>query len=268
MTNGKAAGKGAEYNAEAEKARNLIGTRIQDARKELGWSLVTMVEHLKDYGVDVGRTALNKWENGDTVPSAYQFLAVCRLLGLDDRISTYMTDYQPELNAEGRRLLAQYRRDLICSGNYRPESKSLDLVQFREMKVAYIRAAAGTGNLLDDDEAYEMVSFPEGEIKKGADVGIRISGDSMEPVYHDGQTVWVQKCDTLNPGEVGIFDYDGRAYIKLYQEQEPGENVREHYTDSYGVVHRQPVLISYNKAYDPIEVSPSCTFRVFGKVLR
>ena len=31
-----------------------------------------------------------------------------------------------------------------------------------------------------------MISFPEDKVPDGADFGIRVSGDSMEPVYHDG----------------------------------------------------------------------------------
>lgn len=89
----------------------------------------------------------------------------------------------------------------------------------------------------------------------------------MEPVYHDGQIVWVRKCDELFIGDVGIFVYDGCGYIKSYDEQEPDEDHKEDFTDSYGVVHRQKVLISYNENYDPIEVSPEAEFRIVGKVL-
>ena len=37
--------------------------------------------------------------------------------------------------------------------------------------------------------------------------------------------------------------------------------------DSRGVVHRQPVLISFNAKYAPRPVSPEVEFRVFGRVL-
>jgi len=139
---------------------------------------------------------------------------------------------------------------------------------FREVPVAYIPAAAGTGNFLDEADLFEKVSFPEDKVPRGADVGIRVSGDSMEPVYHDGQIVFVQKCSALNPGEVGIFEYDGKAYIKLYREREPEEEFLEEFTDSYGTVHPQPLLVSYNGKYDPIEVNPYSTFRVLGRVLK
>ena len=257
-----------QYHAEAERSANVIGSRIAEARRDRGWSLSTLAERLRPYGVDLGKAALSKWENGDSVPNAYQFLAVCRALGMDDRLSSYAGAFEPELNAEGRRKLEEYRRDLIGCGNYRPAPKRADVIRFCEMPVAYMTAAAGTGNQLDDMDFYEMVSFPADAVKKGADVGIRVSGDSMEPVYHDGQIVWVEKRDALLPGEVGVFLYEGKGYIKVYSEREPEPSLREEFTDSYGTVHPQPVLISYNSAYAPIAVSPYSTFRIFGRVLR
>ena len=77
--------------------------------------------------------------------------------------------------------------------------------------------------------------------------GVRVCGDSMEPVYHDGQIAWIQECSELSPGEVGIFMYDGDGYIKMYDEQEPCEAERYDFTDSDGTLHMQSVLISYKK---------------------
>lgn len=46
----------------------------------------------------------------------------------------------------------------------------------------------------------------------------------MEPVYHDGQIVWVERCETLSIGQVGVFVYDGEGYLKSYGEREPDES--------------------------------------------
>ena len=266
---GKLISIGNKYNVVTEREENVIGSRIAAARKNRGWNLTILSDTLKEYGIDLSKAAINKWETGETVPNAYQFVAVCSALDMDDRLSTYKKNYTPELNEEGLRRVAQYKQDLICSGNYKPVPKILPHIKFVDMPIALMPAAAGVGNMLDDAEYYETVSFPEDQISAGADVGIKVSGDSMEPVYHDGQVVWVQKCDTLYPGEVGIFIYEDKAFIKVYSEQDPDDDVLDEFTDSYGTVHKQPVLISYNsEKYDPIVVSPSMPFKIFGKVLR
>jgi phage repressor protein C with HTH and peptisase S24 domain len=89
----------------------------------------------------------------------------------------------------------------------------------------------------------------------------------MEPVYHNGQIVWVQQCSRVNVGEVGIFIYDGDGYLKVYDEQEPDEDDREYFMDSSGTVHMQPIMISYNQKYEPRLISAHAGFQVVGRVL-
>ena len=109
--------------------------------------------------------------------------------------------------------------------------------------------------------------FPESSIPAGADFALRVNGDSMEPIYLDHQLVWVQVCNVLQPGEVGIFVLDGQGYIKRYDEQEPEDEELEDYTDSNGVLHNKPVLVSFNEKYAPRVVSRSSEFKICGRVL-
>ena len=142
----------------------------------------------------------------------------------------------------------------------------VNIIKYIEMPVSNLAVSAGTGAFLDEGN-FEMVSFPEKSVPKGADFGLRVSGDSMEPVYHDGQIVWVEECETLSVGEVGIFVYDGDGYLKVYGEQEPEERHKDAFTDSYGGLHMQPVMLSYNQAYDPKVVMPDSMFQIVGRVL-
>ena len=87
----------------------------------------------------------------------------------------------------------------------------------------------------------------------------------MEPIYRDGQLVWIETCDVLREGEVGLFMYDGSGYVKVYGEQTPEDT--DLFTDSSGVLHAQPVLISYNEQYAPKIISPELQFSIVGRVL-
>ena len=116
------------------------------------------------------------------------------------------------------------------------------------LKVVLIQEAACTGR--DSEIADGLIDIAE------EDFGVRVSGNSMEPVYHDGQIVWVERCETLSIGQVGVFVYDGEGYLKSYGEREPDESDRDAFTDSYGRLHMQPVLVSYNKDYSDRIISP------------
>ena len=56
-------------------------------------------------------------------------------------------------------------------------------------------------------------------------------------------------------------------YKKKYDEHIPDKSQAEFLTDSYGVVHNQPVLVSLNTKYSPILISPEQRFEIVGKVL-
>ena len=109
-------------------------------------------------------------------------------------------------------------------------------------------ASAGTGNILDSDLAEELL-VPESAEAEKADFVISVGGDSMEPTYHDGDKVFVEKCDSVDIGEVGIFVVNGDVYIK-----ELGNKC----------------LISHNEKYKTIRIGENdsvyCCGRVIGTV--
>lgn len=255
------------YDANAERELNAIGQRISEARTAKKLSLAALSEQLATMGVQISTPAIHKWESGKSVPNAYQLLAIAKALECEDSLS-YFSSQSAELNVEGMQKVQSYKNDLIASGNYKPQPiKAKTKMKHIEMDVSNLPASAGTGAFLDSD-SFEKISFPENSVPENAEFGIRVSGDSMEPVYHDGQIVWVQQCSELAIGEVGIFIYDGDGYIKAYDEQEPDESLLDEFTDSDGCVKMQPVLISYNEEYEPRVVSPHAEFKIVGRVLK
>lgn len=254
------------YRADEERIKNVVGRRIAEARRLKKLSLAEFAAELTEYGVDLGRTAIYKWEKGESVPNAYQLCAICQALDIEDELPYFMESRkQASLNAEGQRKLRDYRDDLIASGRYRYIDEPAD-IRYIEMPVSALAASAGTGSFLDEG-SFEPTRVRADEVPEGAEFGVRVSGDSMEPVYHDGQIVWVMPCERLRAGEVGIMVYDGEGYIKVYGTQMAPDGEREAYTRSDGTIIPQPVLISYNAKYPPKPVSAGMSFQIVGKVL-
>lgn len=255
-----------QYNAPAEREQNIVGLRLLEARKVRDWTLADLCDRLRECGVETTRSSISKWETGATIPNAYQLVALCRVLGIVDEIAYFTAARNAELNETGLRKVQEYRSDLIASGNYAPPMPEESYIEYVEMPLSLLSASAGTGQFLDNGN-YEMVSFPKNSVPDKADFALRIAGDSMEPVYHDGQVVWVQECSELRPGQVGIFVYDGSGYIKALGEREPDKAETALFVGEDGSAGKQPVLISYNKAYRPIRISPELDFKIIGKVL-
>ena len=260
-----------EYRADIARQKNVIGSRIAEARKISGFKQAELSRKMLELGVEVTPQSISKWEKGDAAPNAYQLIALGYALGIAN-ISEYFSGSAPgtaqELNAEGLRHLHEYKEFLIASGKYkiRPVERNAEMVDF---PVYDLSLSAGPGNPLDDDH-FERQPFPASSIPHGADFAAKVGGTSMEPVYRDGQYVFVQKCETLSPGEVGVWFLDGRGYLKVYDEQVPDDGVIDNYIDSYGVLHKQPVLISYNTKdgqNPPRPVMQDQTFWIMGRVL-
>lgn len=107
-------------------------------------------------------------------------------------------------------------------------------------------ASAGTGQYLNDVRV-ERIELP---VDVDADFVIPIKGDSMEPDYHDGDLVFIQTSVDLNDGVIGVFNYNGDAYIKQL------------------VIDKdQAYLHSLNPAYKDMPITPETDFRIIGEVV-
>ena len=100
------------------------------------------------------------------------------------------------------------------------------------------------------DGPKETVRIDESILPEDTTFGVRISGDSMEPEFHDGQIAWILQQESVANGEIGIFALNGEAYIKKLQ------------NDKDGIF-----LISLNEKYAPIKVGENDRLDIFGKVL-
>ena len=120
----------------------------------------------------------------------------------------------------------------------------------RTVMLYELPVSAGVGVYLDDNRA-ERVSIPNNEKTAEADYALRISGNSMEPKYHNGDILLVQNAESVEVGEAGIFLLDGNGFFKIYG----GDR-----------------LISLNPDYGPILLKDftdvQCRGRVLGRIRR
>ena len=88
-------------------------------------------------------------------------------------------------------------------------------VDKRKVLLNSLPVSAGPGQYLEDGTA-EFITIPHTAKTADADFALRISGNSMEPKYHDGDVVLVENCDSVEPGETAIFILDGTGYVKVF----------------------------------------------------
>jgi len=228
-----------------------FGRIIAKYRKARGMSQHDIAAALVPYGYKIGNSAISSWEKDMNSPSAIQFLALCKILNITDIYNEFI-GYNPadplaKLNDEGRQRALEYIELLENSGRYVKE-KSTVLPFSREIRLFNIPVSAGTGEFLDSDD-YEMIEVGA-EVPAVAEFGVRISGNSMEPRFIDGQIVFIQPAEQIENGEIGIFCLNGNAYCKKLQSNKEGN-----------------FLISLNKDYSPIPIRKQDSFVTFGRVV-
>ena len=112
--------------------------------------------------------------------------------------------------------------------------------------------AAGFGKYLSSSPVGRIEQYPDGVVPHGTSYGVPISGDSMEPKYHDGSVAFVQSVPAIESGEVGLFSLNGSSYIKQLVVDRANGSVRLH---------------SLNPAYPDIAVHEGDYLYTFGRVL-
>lgn len=105
--------------------------------------------------------------------------------------------------------------------------------------------SAGTGVFLDNCDR-EMIEVEETSLTLEANFALRVSGDSMEPDFQNGDVLLIRSQPTVEVGEIGIFILNGEGYVKEFG----GD-----------------CLISHNKKYENIKLNEYSELYCRGLVL-
>lgn len=234
---------------------NQLNEYLQALRNERHLSQVDVANGFKERGYNVTNQMIYNWESGRIRISGEMLLVLCDILKIHDIRAAFDRNEVPsllsELNDTGIKMVSDYASLLRASGQYqkKPAVRICYKAQSRIMKLFHLPVSAGNGEYLDS-EAYDEIEVGN-EVPDNADFGVTISGDSMEPQFVNGQTVWVHAQDSIEPGEIGIFFHNGEGFIK-----------------KLGNDGAHTLLISLNhKKYPPRVIREDDEFLVFGKVV-
>ena len=217
----------ASPNAPAEKAP--LAEMIRKYRKEAGIPQKDLAEKL-----GVTRNTVINWESGKYRPDADLFPPLCRLLGISLGDLFGMEPGPADgFSAHEQELVRRYRRispvgrkivdhmvENILDEEAREKYRILNETTLGVGVIA-TRAAAGDGLAYSDIpmEDYRFV-FMNGRNRK-ANAIIHVRGDSMLPVYRDGDWVYIQYTESAGIGEDVICSSRAGMHIKRLGEDGP-----------------------------------------------
>lgn len=239
-----------------EEIAIVIGENIKQYRLQNGWTQ-------QELGTKIGisKNAIGNYEKGFRSPKKDTMfdLANAFNISIDDLFppiqkdsssptSSIQTIYD-ELNPPRQVKVLNYAKRQLNEQKNEEETKEnevSEVIQLYSYDYYDHPASAGTGQYLNDVRV-ERIELP---VDIDADFVIPIKGDSMEPDYHDGDLVFIQTSVDLNNGVIGVFNYNGDAYIKQL------------------VIDKdQAYLHSLNPKYKDMPIIPETDFRIIGEVV-
>lgn len=248
-----------------------IGDKLKLLRETNNMTRKDVVEQLKKFNIDISDKTLYGYESGRNSANADMFLALCKIYRCNDIMGIFSDSVDDILftNAEWE-IIEKYRSldptgqthvntvlgwelerlQLVATNK---DKKVITLMEYEAPKapthlIPYFEGGVSAGNGIYqlNDTGSIMMNLWATDLTKQADFIIRVSGESMEPDFHDGDKVLVDRKANVELGEVGIFVKNSETYIK---EMGKGE------------------LISRNPEYDNIAVRDFDNVVCMGKVI-
>lgn len=215
--------------------------KLKARRKELKMTQKDIADQL-----GISYQAYSAWERGVKEPSKEKVQRLEQLLKVP---KGYFTEIEivrlyNTLSNKGKNQVVGYARDLVQKEKTQKViSISENLYEYH----VYEKMSAGIGASVYDDRNYDTVYFNE---ELAHDFASWVSGDSMEPKYHDGSVALIR--------ETG-FDYDGAVYAVVCNNQTYLKRV---YREENGLR-----LVSINPKYEDICLPYDEDPRVVGVIV-
>ncbi|HCX9036621.1 TPA: XRE family transcriptional regulator [Staphylococcus aureus] len=128
--------------------------------------------------------------------------------------------------------------NLVDFNSYIQEKTEVDI---------YGCASAGIGERLYNEPISK--EFVRGSVPVH-DIALKVNGDSMEPLFKNGQIIFIEKAHTIKDGQIGVFIINGDAYVKkVYVED------------------NRLTLVSLNKDYEDLHFYENEGVKLVGKVI-
>ena len=215
--------------------------KLKARRKELKMTQKEIADQL-----GISYQAYSAWERGVKGPSKEKVNRLEQLLKVP---KGYFTEIEivrlyNTLSNKGKNQVVGYARDLVQKEKTQKViSISENLYEYH----VYEKMSAGIGASVYDDRDYDIVYFDE---ELAHDFASWVSGDSMEPKYHN--------CSVALIRETG-FDYDGAVYAVVCNNQ---TYIKRVYREENGLR-----LVSINPKYRDIFISYDEDPRVVGIIV-
>lgn len=232
---------------------NILGQTIREIRKRKGLTQKQLSEL-----TGLKQNTISNHENGNRSIDEVDIHVYSNALGVSPKelfdsykeSSDNLTEIYNQLNSDRQTKVYDFATEQLKEQNkvvnindYIEEESEWYEVKF------YGSVSAGTGLYLDDEQV-ETISFGADMIPNGTDFCLKVNGDSMDPMFHDGDYVFIKRETDFRNGSIGVVIVNGDAYLKKIYITE--DSIK---------------LVSLNKKYKDITVTQDDSLKYVGTVV-
>lgn len=212
------------------------GTKLKQKREEFGMKQSEIARLL-----DINRSSYFSWENGRAAPNKSNLKKISDILGVTEEFfyEEEIAMLYKQLNPTNQTKTMNYVKDLVDK-----QSNIIAMPTFPYH--VYENLSAGIGATVYD-KSFDTVYFDK---ELAHDFASWISGDSMEPTYHNGSVALIRETE---------FDYHGAVYAVVWNSQ---TFIKKVYREEDGLR-----LVSINKDYKDIQIPYDEKTRIVGKIV-
>lgn len=212
---------------------NIIGRQIMLLRKKYGLTQ-------EDLALKLGysKQTISNWETGLKTPRMGAIQKISDLFNVSksfiidgDHPSTTLNkinDTSAKLEEPRQEKVLTYAQSQLKEQEQEQEQEHDNVLQFPVSKVIdeleeepkkdvdiQLLACAGHGTLnFDKENPIETVVLPENNIPSYYDYACKIVGSSMEPMYHDGEVIFLRKSPNIRNNMIAVVEINDQCFLK------------------------------------------------------
>lgn len=244
--------------------KHYIGAKIKEYRKDNKMTQQDLADRLNTTKQTIGR-----YEKGTRKVNQDILFKLCDIFhvtlddffptdtidnyGQEDTLLNQITDITAQLTLSRQNNVYNYASTLLDEQNnvYRltdySKSNSVDLM-VSETSYGYV--SAGNGQEVLDDVSQE-VYIPSNLLpREHYDIMLQVSGNSMEPMFKNGEYIFVRKTDEVFNGQLAVIVINNESYIKKVYIEE-----------------KQLRLVSLNPEYEDLIFTNQDEIKLIGTVV-
>ena len=207
-----------------------IGLKLKQRRQEMNVSVDELAQKL-----NVSRTTIYRYEKGeiskmptDTLEKIARILNTtpAYFMGWSDKpeVKSNILSIYNQLEQPRQEKVVYFAQEQLDEQNNNITPLTADTADEDAERITdYVEGLVAAGHgAYQEDNLHMEVSLLADEVPDSYDTIAKVAGDSMEPLIHDNDLLFIEASSQVDPNDIGIFQVNGKNFVKKFKRDYDG----------------------------------------------